>query len=214
MRDDENAGPLEELPPVPPSMRTAMWPIHNVHRYWRNPRRKQNIAKMVASLDRYGWRQPIVVDEAGVIIVGDTRYLGAQSRGDTHVPVWVAADLTAAQTHAYRVADNRIAEETEWDESALAAELELLQQLGITSTEELEEATGFDEEELNKYLGGDDGAHHLEPIDVNPFPPYTWVLIGIETARYFEIAEQIEHITTRECFVEVTANDQKPDPKT
>jgi ParB-like chromosome segregation protein Spo0J len=200
------------VPTVPESMQTQLMPIGQVRRYWRNPRRKQNIDKIAASLRKYGWRQPIVVDAENVIIVGDTRYLGAQANSMTHVPVWIARDLDEAQVHGYRLADNRIAEESEWDEDSVTAELELLQSLGLSDMADLEEATGFDEEELSGYLGlaGDD-SHGLEPLDVKQFPPYTWVLIGIATARYHEIAEQIEQISAMDdLFCEVTANDDRP----
>lgn len=210
-RDDDESeleNLIREEPDVPASMQTHMVAVDQVKRYWRNPRRKQNIEKMVESLTRYGWRQPIVVDAELVIIVGDTRYLGATTKGETHVPVWIARDLTEAQVAAYRIADNRIAEETEWDDEALAEELKLLQSLGV---DDLGQATGFDEKQLDKILGeAGDEANRLEPIEVEPFPPYTWVLIGIPTPRYFEIAEHIEAISATDAFCEVTANDEKP----
>jgi hypothetical protein len=200
-----------ESPPVPDQLRTEMRPIESVKRYWRNPRSKQNIEKMVNSLNAYGWRQPIVVDVDGVIIVGDTRYIGGQARGDTHVPVWVARDLSKADAAAYRIADNRIAEESEWDVDALTAELKLLQELGFSELAELEMKTGFDPEELDRYLGNDAEGHTLEPVDVHAFPPYTWALIGIPTVRYHEIAEFVEAIAaTPDLFCEVTVNDEKP----
>ena len=52
---------------------------------------------------------PLVVDEAGVIIVGHTRYKAAMKLGLTEVPVHVAAGLTPAQARAYRIADNQTA---------------------------------------------------------------------------------------------------------
>ena len=65
------------------------------------------IAKVAASLTEFGFRQPIVVDEEGVIIAGHTRLLAAQRLGLAQVPVHVASDLTPAQVKAYRLADNR-----------------------------------------------------------------------------------------------------------
>ena len=203
------ARPDPSAPPVPDSMRTEMVPIDTVVRYWRNPRRKQNIEKIAGSLRQYGWRQPIVVDAEYVVIVGDSRYLGARANNETHVPVWVARDLSEAAVHAYRIADNRIADETEWDDELVRAELQLLQQLGIA---ELDEATGFDDEELRRYLGGDDDdEHQLEPLVVKDFPPYTWVLVGVPTERYHEIADAVERIVTApDVFCEITAADLAP----
>ena len=75
------------------------WPIERPLPYARNPRLTPEtaIAKVAASLKEYGWRQPIVVDDSGVIVVGHTRLLAAQRLGLTQVPVHVATDLSPAQ---------------------------------------------------------------------------------------------------------------------
>ena len=59
------------------------------------------------SIREFGFRQPIVVDEDGVIIVGHTRWKAAQKLGLDKVPVHVATDLTPEQIKAYRIADNQ-----------------------------------------------------------------------------------------------------------
>ena len=93
------------------------WPIERPIPYARNPRiaPEAAVAKVAASLAEYGWRQPIVVDTQGVIVAGHTRLLAAQRLGLAQVPVHVASDLTAQQIKAYRLADNRTAEESSWD---------------------------------------------------------------------------------------------------
>src|SRR2546427_251081 len=73
------------------------------------------VDKVAASIQEYGFRQPIVVDKAGVIICGHTRLLAAQKLGIETVPVHVAANLTPAQVRAYRLMDNRSHQESEWD---------------------------------------------------------------------------------------------------
>ncbi|MEF2073499.1 ParB N-terminal domain-containing protein [Consotaella aegiceratis] len=99
-------------------------PIAEVFPYEGNPRRisEQAVDKVAASIEAFGWRQPIVVDPAGVIIVGHTRFRAAQQLGLDRVPVHIA-DLSAEQARAYRLADNRLAEETGWDEAKLHLEL-------------------------------------------------------------------------------------------
>jgi site-specific DNA-methyltransferase (adenine-specific) len=62
---------------------------------------------VAASIREFGFRQPIVVDEEGVIIVGHTRYKAALKLGLDKVPVHVAIGLTPAQIKAYRLADNQ-----------------------------------------------------------------------------------------------------------
>lgn len=79
------------------------------------------IAKVAQSITEFGWRQPIVVDRAGVVIVGHTRLLAAKKLGLAEVPVHVA-DLSPEQARLYRLMDNRSNEGTAWDNDILALE--------------------------------------------------------------------------------------------
>lgn len=93
--------------------------------YARNPRRNEMaIAKVAASIKEYGFRQPIVVDEEMVIIAGHTRLQAAQQLGLKKIPVHIATGLTPVQVKAYRLADNRTHEDSQWDEELLAIELD------------------------------------------------------------------------------------------
>ena len=66
--------------------------------YPNNPRvNDAAVDAVAASIREFGFRQPIVVDEEGVIIVGHTRYKAALKLGLTHVPVHVAVGLSPAQ---------------------------------------------------------------------------------------------------------------------
>src|SRR5688572_20797986 len=98
-------------------MDVTLWPIDKVIPYARNARviPPQAVDKVAASIREFGWRQPIVVDTAGVIVAGHTRLLGARKLGLTEVPVHVATELSAAQIKAYRLMDNRSHQETTWD---------------------------------------------------------------------------------------------------
>jgi ParB-like chromosome segregation protein Spo0J len=118
--------------------------------YARNPRKNDvAITKVAASIKEYGFRQPIVVDEEMVIIAGHTRLQAAQLLGLKKVPVHVATGLTKAQIKAYRLADNRTHEDSEWDEELLAIELGDLKELGFDL-----DLTGFDTIELEELLDG------------------------------------------------------------
>jgi ParB-like chromosome segregation protein Spo0J len=106
-------------------MKVTESPIDSVKPYDRNPRKNDAAVDGVAeSIRQFGFRQPIVVDGAGVIVVGHTRWKAAKKLGLKAVPVHVAADLTPAQARAYRIADNKTNELAEWDMEALAAELD------------------------------------------------------------------------------------------
>ena len=115
------------------SLSVQWWPTERPIPYARNPRiaPEAAIAKVAASLAEYGWRQPIVVDPDGVIVVGHTRLLAAKRLGLAEVPVHVATDLTPQQVKAYRLADNRTAEESSWDLELLPLEISELARSGL-----------------------------------------------------------------------------------
>ena len=142
------------------------WPVDRPVPYVNNPRKRSASAidKVAASIQEFGWKQPIVVDAEGVVIVGHTRLLAAQRLGLEHVPVHIARDLTPAQVKAYRLADNRVADETAWDEELLEVELEGLLALDVDLA-----MSGFDVSEL-KGIGMKDDAG-LDPEPPLPEPP-------------------------------------------
>lgn len=93
--------------------------------YENNPRVNDDAVDYVAeSLKAFGWRQPIVIDKNGVIVVGHTRYRAAQKLGMTVVPVEIADDLTEDEANAYRLADNKTSDFSSWDNKKLLEELE------------------------------------------------------------------------------------------
>jgi len=127
-------------------MKVENWPISKPIPYSRNPRRNEAaISKVAGSIKEFGWRQPIVVDTEGVIIAGHTRLLAAQHLRLQEVPVHVATDLSPQQIKAYRLADNRVAQEAEWDNDLLILELEELKEEGFDL-----DLTGFEQEEIEQ----------------------------------------------------------------
>ena len=132
-----------------PEYPVEMRPIGSVSPYPGNPRRNEAaIAGVVDSIRRFGFRQPIVVDAAGVVVVGHTRLQAAVKLGLAEVPVHVAEDLSPRQARAYRIADNKSAEASGWDDDLLLAEL-----LGLRAEGEDLAATGFNAEEIADLLG-------------------------------------------------------------
>jgi len=106
--------------------------VSRVRPYGRNPRLIGDRAvEMVSrSLAEFGWQQPLVVDRDGVLVVGHTRLLAAIRLGMGRVPV-VVADLSDEQAAAYRIADNRTSDYTDWDVGKLLAELDELAGSGL-----------------------------------------------------------------------------------
>ena len=143
-------------------------PLGQIIPYARNPRRnEQAIATVAASIQEFGWRQPIVVDEDHVVLAGHTRLAAAQQLGLDTAPVHVAKGLSEAQARAFRIMDNRSSENAEWDEGLLNLELaDLLEaefDLGLT---------GFSEDELNALMSSleDDGGPQEGEDDVPDTP--------------------------------------------
>lgn len=98
--------------------------ISEVKPYDKNPRKNDDGVEAVAnSIKEFGWQQPIVVDKDNVIIVGHTRYKAAKKLGMDKVPVVVADNLSPEQVKAYRLADNKTGELTDWDMGLLDDEL-------------------------------------------------------------------------------------------
>ena len=143
-------------------LKVEQWDVAKVVPYIRNPRKNAGIpvAKVKASLKEFGWRQPIVVDSEGVIIVGHTRYQAALELGMTEIPVHVAEGLTAAQVKAYRIADNKTGDFAEWDFDLLKLEFADLQELDFGL-----DLTGFDEADI---AAMDDGAGEIGAGDGEP----------------------------------------------
>jgi DNA modification methylase len=147
-------------------MQIETWSIDRVVPYDKNPRKNDPaVAAVAQSLTAFGWRQPIVVDSAGVIVVGHTRWKAAKQLGYTEVPVHIATDLTPEQAKAYRIADNQTASISEWDLERLTAELLSLKDVDFDL-----DVIGFSPEELSRYISppGSDGL--CDPDDV-PEPP-------------------------------------------
>ncbi len=169
----------EGSPEANETMKVELIDIGRVIPYARNPRRnEQAIAKVAASIKEYGFRQPIVVDEEMVIIAGHTRLQAAQHLGLSKVPVHIATGLTNTQIKAYRLADNRTAQEAEWDEELLGLELGELAEQGFDL-----DLTGFDGDELEKLLSEIDegGLTDDDNVPVLPETPVSktgdvWVL--------------------------------------
>ena len=100
--------------------------------YVNNPRHNEDAVDAVASsIAAFGFNVPIVLDKDRVIITGHTRRLAAIKLGLESVPCIIADHLTPAQVQAFRLADNRVAEISTWDDELLQAELDQLAEAGI-----------------------------------------------------------------------------------
>ena len=80
------------------------------------------IKNVAESIKKYGWVQPIVIDNDGTIVIGHCRALAAEKLGIEEVPCVVVSDLTEDEINALRIVDNKT-NESPWDFDLLSAEL-------------------------------------------------------------------------------------------
>ena len=147
-------------------MDIELWDIERVKEYDRNPRCNEGAVEAVAkSIREFGFRVPVIVDAADILIAGHTRLKAARKLGLAKVPVIRADDLTPEQVRAFRIADIKTAELAEWNMDLLPLELKDLQADGYNL-----DLLGFSADELAKLLNPD-GAQGLTDPDDIPAPP-------------------------------------------
>lgn len=139
---------LRQKRPVISGFSCEIWPIDRPIDYPKNARKwsARAVEKVAASIREFGWRQPVVVDSEGVIVIGHLRRAAGKSAGLTECPVHVARDLTPAKIRALRLADNRTHDEAEWDLDVLAAEFGELKTFDFDLS-----TTGFDLAEIEGF---------------------------------------------------------------
>ena len=107
-------------------MEIKMVGIGEIRPYFNNPRDNSGaIEPTMQSIKRFTFTKPIIVDRDGVIIAGHTRYIAAFRLGMTEVPV-IYSDLNEEQAKAFRIADNKLAEKSYFDDTKLIRELKEL----------------------------------------------------------------------------------------
>lgn len=136
-------------------------PKQNITPYDKNAKKHpdKQVELIAKSIKRFGWQQPIVVDNKGTIIVGHGRYIAWQKHGEGMDEPWITDNegntiqgkqgkkLTVKEVKAYRLADNKI-NESDWDMDLVVEELKEL--------DELIPLTGFDTDLLIKPEEKDD----------------------------------------------------------
>jgi ParB-like chromosome segregation protein Spo0J len=142
--------------PAPKTPSTA-WPASSVELvpvtalvpYARNARTHsdEQLAQLMASIREFGFTQPILRDDAGLVIAGHGRLAAAQRLGLAEVPVVTARGWTEAKKRACVIADNKLTLNAGWDYEMLSLELSDLQGLDIDMG-----LLAFSEDELNDLL--------------------------------------------------------------
>ncbi|HTU18560.1 MAG TPA: DNA modification methylase [Gemmataceae bacterium] len=143
-------------------MHVEMRKVADIKLYPHNPRHNDHAVEAVAaSIREFGFRQPLVLDEDSVIVVGSTRYKAALKLGLDEVPVHIASGLTPAQLRAYRIADNKTAEIADWDYDLLVQEIAQLQAADFDL-----DLVGFSPQELQALFPSEAASGLTDPDDI------------------------------------------------
>ena len=149
------------------------WPLDRLLPYAVNARTHsdEQVAQIAGSITEFGFNNPALVDDRGVLIAGHGRLLAARKLRLATVPVIRLAHLTDAQARAFRLADNQIALNSGWDDAMLAAELARLQEDDFDLN-----LLGFSDENLERLLAEtieDGGASDEDDVPEPPVIPVT-----------------------------------------
>src|SRR5829696_8376379 len=153
--------------------------------YPRNARThsKKQIGQIAASIRRFGFTNPVLIDDSNMILAGHARVEAARQLGLKSVPCLRLSTLSPAEKRAYILADNKLAQNAGWNDELLAGELEYL----LIQAEKIEiDLTGFSIAEVDQLLevgGTDQSAESAEDdrvpqIEGNPVtrPRDVWLL--------------------------------------
>jgi len=172
---------------ITPEIRVTYRPIASLISNPRNARTHsaRQVRQIADSIRAFGFLNPILIDDAGIVVAGHGRLAAAKLLGMERVPTVAASGLSEAERRAYALADNRLAEKSGWDRERLAAELGelaiLLPPLELDLT-----ATGFEPADIDVVLA-DRGTPRPDPIDAVPAVP------RVATARRGDLWQLGDH---------------------
>ena len=154
-------------------------PVADLKEYGQNSRTHSTlqVGQIAESIKAFGWTNPLLVDEARVLIAGHGRLAAAKLLGLAEVPCIEIAGLSEDKRRALVIADNKLALNAGWDDAALASEIALLNSAGFDL-----DLLGFTAAEMNKLqdfdFGGDSDPDEVPPVPDDPTsaPGDLWVL--------------------------------------
>jgi DNA modification methylase len=170
------------MPAPATAKRIELWPLERLVPYERNARTHspKQVAQIVASIQEFGFTNPLLVDGADGILAGHGRLAAAKDMGLTEVPVIVLDHLSAEQRRAYILADNKLALNAGWDDELLRLELGDLQladfDLSLLGWSEDELAVLMPEVEELPPEDADADAVPEPPVDPVTQPGDIWLL--------------------------------------
>ena len=148
---------------------------------------EQQIAQLCKSIESFGFTQPILADENNVVLAGHGRLMAAQKLGLQSVPVIVLDGLTEAQKKAYIIADNKIGDNSTWNNEILRTEIEDIAGFNFEI-----DILAFSEKEMTKLF--DDFADVKIEDFADDVPENPKIIIECRKEDIFEIVDQVNAV--------------------
>ncbi len=157
------------VPPLSGALKIAYRPITALRLDASNPRQhpERQLKALARSIQTFGFNVPVLVDRQDRVIAGHARCLAAQRLGWVEVPTLMLEHLSEAQASAYRIADNRLTEQSTWDELLLGAEFARLAALDLDFSLEV---TGFDIPAIDLLIEGATSGKTAEDAAADTLP--------------------------------------------
>src|SRR5205809_4730511 len=148
---------INNTPANMPGCEIKMWSTERLVPYERNPRKNDGaVDRMVASIQEFGFKIPVLARSDGQVVDGHLRLKAALKLGIAEIPVILCDEWTPAQVKAFRLLVNRSVAWADWDNDLLSLELLDLKDLDFDLG-----MTGFDDQELANLLAAHDAAQRL-----------------------------------------------------
>lgn len=173
---------------VAPPLMVVMRRLAELKPHPRNARRHspEQIGQLAGVMRRFGWTNPVLIDEGDTIIAGHARVLAGQSLGLVEGPTITIAGLDEREQRELMLADNRIAMNSSWNVDTLRAELVQLRGDGTDL-----EALGFQRAELDKLMPAEDEIA-VEEIDVATVTDRFWISVRGPLAQQAEAFQRLK----------------------
>jgi hypothetical protein len=152
-----------------------LWAIERLIPYVANARlhSESDIEKIAAAIRKWGWTNPVLMDEHGVVIAGHARLAAAIRLGLKFIPVIVARGWSEEETQAFRLADNELAARGSWDLDLLRSELQDLKFSGFDV-----DLLGFESCRIEEILAGAQSSGLTDPDSVPELPDHPVARLG------------------------------------
>src|ERR1700712_78595 len=130
----------------------------------RNPRvhSDKQVRQIAQSIESFGFNVPLLIDDQQQVIAGHGRLLAVRKLGGDTVPAIRLSHLAESQRMAFVIADNRLTENSSWDEQMLGEQLKILSELELDFDLE---TIGFEVPEIDLLIDGLNSVPEIDPDD-------------------------------------------------